>query len=57
MLQAFLAFNDAFEITWSAGIARAEFPEEVAALIPEFDPHQQVAGSIWFRRKTSKPDK
>lgn len=56
MLQAFLAFNDAFEITWSAGIARAEFPEEVAAQIPEFDPHQQVAGSIWFRRKTSKPD-
>ena len=52
MLQAFLAFNDAFEITWSAGIAREVFPEKVAALIPEFDPAMQQAGSLWFRRKT-----
>ena len=50
MVQAFLQFNDSFEIVWSAGLARASFPEKLRPFFPDFDPERQQSGSLWIRR-------
>jgi predicted O-methyltransferase YrrM len=50
LLHAFLAYNESFEILWSPGIARAEFPELLKQTFPYFDPEAQDAGSFWMRK-------
>ena len=49
-LQAFLQFNAHFEILWSVAMMRAEHPELLADLIPDFDQRKQQGGSFWMRR-------
>jgi hypothetical protein len=50
LLQAFLAFNPAFEILFAAQLATRAEPERVAALIPGFVPGSSVPASFWIKR-------
>ena len=49
LLQAFLAFNDAFEVVWAGNYMRLNFPDELASAFPTFTP-DVVPGSFWLRR-------
>lgn len=49
-IQAFLAFNSVFEISYSAGLMRKYMPEQLANYFPYFDRNEQQAGSLWIRR-------
>ena len=44
LVQAFLCFNDDFEIVWSAGIMEAEVPTELAKRFPDYHRAQAVCG-------------
>jgi hypothetical protein len=44
LVQAFLAFNNAFEIIWSATMA-SEREQEMKAIFPQLD-----GDSLWLRR-------
>ncbi len=50
LLQAFLAFNPAFEILFASQLATRAEPERVAALIPGFVPGSSVPASFWIKR-------
>jgi Methyltransferase domain len=50
LLQAFLAFNDAFEVFLSAQAVAREYPDRLAAAIPSFAPGVSP-GAIWLLRK------
>jgi hypothetical protein len=51
LVQAFLAFNDDFEILCANHVLRHEFPERLRALLPSF--HDGVEPSaLWLRRRT-----
>jgi hypothetical protein len=50
LLQAFLAFNDAFEVFLPAQAVAREYPDRLAAVIPSFAPGVSP-GAIWLLRK------
>jgi hypothetical protein len=50
LLQAFLAFNGAFEVLLPAHAVAREHPERLAAVIPSFSPGRQP-GAIWLVRR------
>jgi hypothetical protein len=50
LLQAFLAFNPAFEIVFSSQLVTRSDPDRVAGLVPGFVPGASVAASFWIRR-------
>jgi methyltransferase family protein len=50
LLQAFLAFNSAFEIELMASYLHLTHPAELSAAIPSYDPRRDVPGSFWMRR-------
>ena len=50
LLQAFLAFNPAFEILFASQLATRAEPERVAGLIPGFVPGSSVPASFWIKR-------
>lgn len=50
LVQAFLAFNKAFQITYSAGLMRRMKPEQLAGEFAYFDRTKPQAGSLWIRR-------
>jgi len=45
LVQAFLAFNSAFEIIWSATMMASEREREMKAIFPQLD-----GDSLWLRR-------
>jgi hypothetical protein len=49
LLQAFLAFNDSFEVVFPAHAVARAFPELVSAAIPSFGPGV-APGAFWIRR-------
>jgi hypothetical protein len=49
LLQAFLAFNSAFDVVLPAQLLAAEFPERLGAVIPSFVPGTRP-GAFWLRR-------
>lgn len=49
LLQAFLAFNDEFEVLFSAHALHRRYPEEVARLLPRVPPDTRP-GALWLRR-------
>jgi hypothetical protein len=51
LLQAFLAFNPAFEVLFSSQLVTRAEPERVARLIPGFEPGTSVPASFWLRRR------
>ncbi len=49
LLQAFLAFNDSFEVVWAGSAMRHKFPEHLTASFKSFDSGVRP-GSFWIRR-------
>lgn len=52
LLQAFLAFNSAFEVLWSASWMHVHHPERLAEAFPTYAPGVWPA-SLWVRRRMS----
>jgi hypothetical protein len=50
LLQAFLAFNDAFEVLLPANAVAREHPDRLAAAIPSFSP-KVTPGALWLIRR------
>lgn len=50
LLQAFLAFNDSFEVVIPALAVAREHPNRLAAVVPSFVPGKQP-GAIWLARR------
>lgn len=50
LLQAFLTFNDTFEIVWSARQLSLDEPQALAAAFPSFRPGVSRPGCFWMRR-------
>ena len=51
LLQAFLSFNDSFEIVWAASFMHRNHPEELAQYFPGYSPTDCLPGSFWMRSK------
>lgn len=51
LLQAFLAFNNAFEVVISAAHLHAKRPQALVSAFPFYDPAQGSPGSFWMRRR------
>lgn len=53
MLQAFLAFNSAFEVLLSMNALMLDHAAEVRAALPAYDPsvHREISHSFWIRRR------
>jgi predicted O-methyltransferase YrrM len=50
LLQAFLAFNDSFEVVWAGHFMHLEHPEALRSAFASYDPARASPGSFWFRR-------
>ncbi|MBS1844828.1 MAG: class I SAM-dependent methyltransferase [Actinobacteria bacterium] len=50
LLQAFLAFNDAFEVVIPASAVAAEYPERLGEVVSSFQPGRRP-GAFWIRRR------
>lgn len=50
LLQAFLAFNDAFEIVLPAGAVAREYADRLDAVVPSFTPGRRP-GAFWIARR------
>lgn len=55
LVQAFLAFNRAWEIVWAGNWLRLNFPREWAEAMPSV-PDTFVPGSLWIRRRATPTD-
>jgi hypothetical protein len=52
LVQAFLAFNSAFEVVLGVGWAAAHEPERLAAAMPAWTPADGGGASLWLRRRS-----
>lgn len=50
LLQAFLAFNDAFKVLWAAHLMHLRMPDLLELLVPSYDRRYASPGSFWFVR-------
>ena len=50
LLQAFLAFNQAFEVVWAGSYLNGRHPDRLAAAIPSYRDGETTPGSFWMRR-------
>lgn len=50
LLQAFLAFNSAFQVELMASYLHLTHPAQLSAAIPSYDSRRDVPGSFWMRR-------
>jgi hypothetical protein len=50
LLAAFLAFNDAFEVTLAASYLASRYPEALRAAVPGLPDGRLYPGSFWMRR-------
>lgn len=50
LLQAFLAFNDSFNVVWSGSAMASSYPEELGRAFDSFDCSYVTPGSFWFAR-------
>ena len=50
LVQAFLAFNSAFEVWLAASFLHHRHPEAIAEAFPRYAPQQTTPGSLWIRR-------
>jgi predicted O-methyltransferase YrrM len=53
VLQAFLAFNSAFEVVWGSSLMHLRHPGRLAAAVASYDEATQHPGSFWIRRTTA----
>jgi hypothetical protein len=52
LVQAFLAFNDAFEIVWAGSFMHLTHPERLESAFPSYSRATRWPGSLWVRRRT-----
>jgi predicted O-methyltransferase YrrM len=50
LLQAFLAFNDAFEVLWSGSYMNLKHPERLERIFRSYVRNRTFPGSFWIRR-------
>jgi predicted O-methyltransferase YrrM len=50
LLQAFLSFNEAFEVLWAGCFMHRKHPEMLIEAFPGYDPSRSLPGSFWMRR-------
>jgi hypothetical protein len=50
LLQAFLAFNQAFEVLWSGSLLHLRHSDVLDEAFGIYEPSQRSPGSLWFRR-------
>ncbi len=50
LLQAFLAFNDGFEVVWAASYMHLRHPDKLTAAFASYDSHAHWPGSFWIRK-------
>jgi hypothetical protein len=50
LLQAFLAFNNSFEVLWAGHWMHLTHPEQLRAAFSTYDPAKAAPGSFWMRR-------
>jgi len=50
LLQAFLAFNESFEVLWAGSFMHLNHPDELHAAFSSYDPARVAPGSFWMRR-------
>lgn len=50
LLQAFLAFNDHFEVMWAGSYMHLRHPQELAAAFASYDAGRSWPGSFWMRK-------
>jgi predicted O-methyltransferase YrrM len=50
LLQAFLAFNDSFEVLWAGQWMHLAHPDQLKAAFTTYDPARAAPGSFWMRR-------
>jgi hypothetical protein len=50
LLQAFLAFNSAFEILWAGSYMSLNHPEKLQVAFSSYRPGKTTPGSIWIRK-------
>ena len=50
LLQAFLAFNDAFEVLWSGSYMNLKHPERLERIFRSYVRNRTFPGSFWTRR-------
>lgn len=50
LLQAFLAFNDSFEVEWAASYMHLNHPTQLEAAFDSYDRAKTSPGSFWLRR-------
>ncbi|MBO9541917.1 class I SAM-dependent methyltransferase [bacterium] len=50
LLQAFLAFNDSFEVLWGGSYMHLNHRDKLQAAFPAYDPARNWPGSIWLRK-------
>ncbi|MCD6505100.1 class I SAM-dependent methyltransferase [Candidatus Poribacteria bacterium] len=51
LLQAFLAFNDAFEVLWAGSYIHLNYPEKLERAFDSYDRGKVWPSSFWMRRK------
>lgn len=50
LLQAFLAFNESFEVLWAGHWLHLNHPDALAKAFATYDPKRAAPGSFWMRR-------
>jgi hypothetical protein len=50
LLQAFLAFNDTFEVMWAGNYMRSKYPDRLEAAFRSYRGQETAARSLWMRR-------
>jgi len=50
LLQAFLAFNSAFEVLWAGSYLHHHHSSAMQQAFPRYNPQEHVPGSFWMRR-------
>ena len=52
IIQAFLAFNNAFEVLWGGSYMHLKHPDKLEAAFASYKREERWPGSFWMRRKT-----
>ena len=50
ILQAFLHFNDAYEVLWAGHYMHLNYPDELMAAFSSYNPNSTLPGSFWIRK-------
>jgi len=55
LLQAFLAFNEAFDVLWGGNIMNISYSEKLEAAFKSYKKGKSRPGSFWIQKLTNAP--